>query len=177
MATGSSPTADAAAIAATGGGAGRGGDNVGAAGAGTNDMRLDFGLAMETEGLDPMHERAAKTTEAEMQNITYYRSVEEMSSVLGKLLSSADRLHILIDAPSSKIHVPVGLVRRTAEMLRSMGTMKYRILVLAGGRLDLLCAIAGAMTGSFPNKSQFNIMLDHGSKQHVRKKNQPTFSS
>ena len=177
VATGSSPTADAAAIAESGGGAGSGGDKGGAAGAGTDDTRVDVGLAMETEGLDPMHDLAAKKTEAEMQNITYYKSVEEMSSVLCKLLSSADRLHILIDAPSWKIHVPVGLVRRMAEMLKSMGTLKYRILVPAGGRLEILCAIAGAMTSGFPKTSQFTIMLDHGSKQGVRKKKQPTFNS
>jgi hypothetical protein len=80
------------------------------------------------------------------------------------------KVMFFVDAPTSKPKVVVGLLDKVLALSKSLPTKKFKVVVSAGTRLDLVSAVWSKMSLCFPTLQIYNVQLSHGTRQHQKRR-------
>jgi hypothetical protein len=93
-----------------------------------------FGLG-RTQEVDEVKEKALKATDTALDNLHYYKDVNELKMYLPALVHPSHAVLIVVEAPTSKARVILSMLEEAEIIRKSFSTDKVCVLIPCGTRI------------------------------------------
>jgi hypothetical protein len=132
--------------------------------------------------VDTARSAAEAKVSSALSRIHYYTDLPELATVLSRQIVASEKIIIFVDASTSKVRVPLGVLDKVSKFLQVHGhsapparagtPLRVRMLIPMGNRMDVAVALQKKLDTEFPTLETFIIQVTCGPQQGLKKRPQ-----